>query len=119
MTGKKRKACAKPGCPAIHSNPGHYCFQHMRARIDDRPSAAERGYGPRWQHESKRFLLAHPFCECKDCRKSSNPLPATVVDHIIPHKGDPDLFWDISNWQSMAKRCHDRKTVESDGGFGR
>ena len=34
-------------------------------------------------------------------------MAATVVDHIIPHKGDSDLFWDESNWQSLCKRCHD------------
>lgn len=22
-----------------------------------------------------------------------------------------ELFWDRSNWQSMAKTCHDRKTA--------
>ena len=35
---------------------------------------------------------------------------ATVVDHIQPHRGDPKLFWDQSNWQSLCKRCHDKKT---------
>ena len=28
------------------------------------------------------------------------------------------LFWDVSNWQSMAVECHNRKTVREDGGFG-
>jgi 5-methylcytosine-specific restriction protein A len=27
------------------------------------------------------------------------------------------LFWDSSNWQAMAKVCHDRKTARQDGGF--
>jgi 5-methylcytosine-specific restriction protein A len=45
---------------------------------------------------------------------------ATVVDHIIPHQGDMTLFWDAdSNWQSLCKTCHDRKTATEDGGFGR
>lgn len=44
---------------------------------------------------------------------------ATVVDHIIPHKGDYERFWDRSGWQSLCKRCHDQKTVHEDGGFGR
>jgi 5-methylcytosine-specific restriction protein A len=41
-----------------------------------------------------------------------------VVDHRIPHRGDKRLFWDQSNWQSMSKTCHDRKTATADGGFG-
>ena len=31
---------------------------------------------------------------------------ATVVDHIMPHKGDNTLFWDRDNWQSLCKRFH-------------
>jgi len=42
---------------------------------------------------------------------------AVVVDHKIPHRGDMNLFWDRSNWQSMAKTCHDKKTATEDGGF--
>ena len=44
---------------------------------------------------------------------------ATVVDHIIPHKGDQKLFWDTRNWQPLCKPCHDKKTATEDGGFGR
>ena len=39
---------------------------------------------------------------------------ATVVDHIVPHRGDPKLFWDPDNWQTLCKRCHDKKTGEFD-----
>ena len=36
--------------------------------------------------------------------------PATVVDHVIPHRGDRKLFWDEQNWQPLCKECHDKKT---------
>src|SRR2546430_12744082 len=45
--------------------------------------------------------------------------PATVVDHVVAHKGDARLFWDRSNLRALAKRCHDRKTAKYDGAFGR
>jgi predicted kinase len=32
--------------------------------------------------------------------------PASVVDHIIPHRGDQAKFWDSANWQSLCTRCH-------------
>lgn len=32
---------------------------------------------------------------------------STVVDHVIPHRGDDVLFWDESNWQALCKSCHD------------
>ena len=39
------------------------------------------------------------------------PYPAAnspVVDHIRPHRGDPDLFWDEGNLQSVSREYHDR-----------
>ena len=36
--------------------------------------------------------------------------PATVVDHIIPHRGDKKLFWDERNWQALCESCHNHKT---------
>lgn len=35
-----------------------------------------------------------------------------IVDHIKQHNGDPDLFWDLDNLQSVTKRWHD-KTKQS------
>jgi 5-methylcytosine-specific restriction protein A len=32
-----------------------------------------------------------------------------VLDHIIPHRGDPDLFWDVDNVQIVAKAWHDKE----------
>jgi 5-methylcytosine-specific restriction protein A len=43
---------------------------------------------------------------------------ATVVDHILAHKGDAGLFWKQSNWQALCRRCHNRKTAVSDGRWG-
>lgn len=42
----------------------------------------------------------------------------TVVDHIIPHRGNYDLFWNQDNWQTLCKLHHDQKTAREDGGFG-
>jgi HNH endonuclease len=53
----------------------------------------------------------HPLCECPACDEGRKVLTiANVVDHIIPHRGNTDLFWDELNWQAMAKPCHDKKT---------
>lgn len=67
-----------------------------------RKSAAKRGYGSKWRRLSRLFLRRNPLCVV--CGG-----PATVVDHIVPHRGDRALFWDQDNWQSMCKRDHDRK----------
>ena len=75
-------------------------------------TSTERGYTYRWQQASKAFLGVHPLCQCPDCDDGRKRVTlATVVDHIIPHRGDMVLFWDSEhNWQSMSKPCHDRKT---------
>ena len=116
--GPKRKACAQPGCPVVHTERGMYCAAHKKVAFDDRLSASERGYGYEWQLASKRFLRAQPWCVCDECR-AGKALRANTVDHIIPHRGNQELFWKVSNWQPMNKMCHDRKTVAQDGGLGR
>jgi len=44
------------------------------------------------------------------CQTNGQIAAATVVDHIIPHKGNQVLFWDESNWQPLCKFHHDQKT---------
>jgi len=41
------------------------------------------------------------------CLKQGKPVRATIVDHITPHRGDPGLFWNPKNWQSLCKQHHD------------
>ena len=76
-------------------------------------------YNWKWRKASVRFLRENPLCACDECAELIVPKPATVTDHIIPHKGDYEQFWNRSNWQPMNKRCHDHKTAKEDGGFGR
>lgn len=64
--------------------------------------------------EGAAYLTAHPIYEF---HAAPRPEPAQVVDHIIPHHGDPDLFWAEWNLQTLSKRQHDEKTATFDGGF--
>ncbi len=66
------------------------------------------GYGYKWRKESKAYLKANPLCA--ECERSGRITLATDVDHIIPHRGDMDLFWRRSNWQSLCSMCHKIKT---------
>jgi len=90
-----------------------YCDEHKKVHVNnDRVKTAERGYGGRWQRESKRFLREHPMCNI--CFQSGVITEATVVDHIKPHRGEQKLFWDRGNWQALCKSCHDNKTLKED-----
>jgi 5-methylcytosine-specific restriction enzyme A len=80
-----------------------------RALDRQRPSAARRGYGSRWRRVRDAFLARHPLCSA--CEAAGRVVPATVVDHVLPHRGDQRLFWDERNWTAMCKRCHDAKTA--------
>ncbi len=44
-------------------------------------------------------------------RKAPNSM---VVDHIKPHRGDPDLFWDPGNLQLVSKAWHDSEKQRRD-----
>ena len=110
MPRKPKKPCGHPGCPALTEN--RYCDEHVKLYANERGSAAERGYDNRWRKARLRFLKVHPFCVI--CKAEGKLVKATVVDHIIPHRGDELLFWDESNWQPLCKRCHDRKTRTKD-----
>lgn len=117
---KPAQPCRQPGCPALVQG-GGYCEQHKRQeqrRYDEqRGSSTKRGYGARWRRAREVYLQNNPLCVM--CEAEGELTPATVVDHRIPHKGNYELFWDVSNWQSLCKQCHDRKTVKEDGGFGK
>lgn len=42
---------------------------------------------------------------------------ASVVDHIQPHRGDLELFWDPENWQPLCALHHNstKRTAEKSG----
>lgn len=58
----------------------------------------------RWRKERARYLSEHPLCVM--CERQGRITAATVVDHIIEHKGDYDLFWDEKNWQPLCPSDH-------------
>jgi 5-methylcytosine-specific restriction enzyme A len=63
----------------------------------------------RWRVASKAFRIANPLC--KECEKHGAIKAAEVVDHIKPHKGNLELFWNVDNWQSLCCQCHNAKSA--------
>jgi 5-methylcytosine-specific restriction protein A len=112
MPYKPPRPCRYRGCPALTNDRSGYCPAHLKVtrRSSDalRGSSTARGYDYRWQKESKLYLIDHPLCVLCLPR----PVPAVLVDHIIPHKGDPVLFWDKNNWQPLCMYHHNKKTAE-------
>lgn len=42
------------------------------------------------------------------CERANRTAGATVVDHVVRHRGDPVIFFNPRNLQSLCKPCHDR-----------
>jgi 5-methylcytosine-specific restriction protein A len=117
--------CARPGCPALLEIGRTYCDEHARAKYAAetarRGSPSARGYGRAWNRRRKLFLERYPLCGDRpggqapvmsECRAIGRLTPATQVDHVRPHKGDPGLFWDeLGNWQGLCASCGWKKTA--------
>jgi 5-methylcytosine-specific restriction protein A len=96
--------------PPVHRPAGVRSAAEVKRELDrERASAARRGYGRRWRKARAAFLASHPLCAA--CQAEGHVVPATVVDHVVPHRGDQKLFWDRTNGAPACKPCHDAKTA--------
>ena len=116
MASKQLRPCNHPGCGVLTRE--GWCDKH-KPRQQRKASAAYHGWYmlPIWTDRLRPAqLLREPFCrECARLYSPGDPrhrTPATVVDHIVPHCGDWDMFTDEGNLQSLCKRHHDIKTAQ-------
>ena len=101
--------CRYPHCRQKTSE--SYCAEHKKIYAKqwdtNRGTSVERGYDARWRKESKLYLAENPLCE--DCLKRGELVTATLVHHIVDHKGNEELFWDReNNWRALCGWCHNR-----------
>ena len=70
-------------------------------------------YGKRaWRRKSAAQLKREPLC--RDCLSRGLVTPAKHADHIEPHQGDAELFWN-GDLQSLCVECHSVKTAREQG----
>lgn len=108
MPSRPNSLCRHAGCRRLAGSNG-YCDRH---KAPQKNKTVHNLYDADWRRESKAFLAEHPWC--KECLRKNAYTPATVVDHIKPHRGDRKLFWLKSNWQSLCKHHHDQKTARGE-----
>jgi hypothetical protein len=77
-------------------------------REHDRDRAAtvpwRRWYGlARWRKLRAAQIAAEPLCAT--CKSAGRITPATVCDHVTPHRGDEFRFW-FGPFQSLCGPCH-------------
>ena len=86
---------------------------------------ARRWYNSwRWRNPTKGLrikCLERDLFTCQRCGRIETDTSKLVADHIEPHRGSPDLFWDFGNLQCLCKLCHDgeKQREERQGGVGR
>lgn len=85
-----------------HRNNNHKQF-NGRKKIDDM-------YDYNWEKYRLKFLAINR--ECYACGEY-----ATVVDHLVPHKGDKILFEKTNNHIPLCVNCHNFVTSKFDRGY--
>ncbi len=80
--------------------------KHPGAKKMKRPSLYDRNA---WRRARKHWLATHPLCA--ECKRQGRITAATTVDHIKPHRGNLQLFWDPENWQALCDECHGKKSA--------
>jgi len=98
--------CAFPGCGQLTRTAR--CRQHALEAEQARPD-----YAPRRWHRTARWrllrqaVLREAAYTCAICHMVGSRLQ---IDHIVPHGGDPQRFWDRANLQPLCPACHTKKT---------
>ena len=68
----------------------------------------------RWRDVLRPWTLQmNPFCVT--CLAIGRETPTAEIDHVVPHEGDADLFFDRGNLQGLCYRCHVLKTKREVG----
>ncbi len=77
-------------------------------------------YTARWKKLRQEVLVR----DCYTCQKTgqicTGKYPdgtSPVVDHKRPHRGDPELFWNIDNLETVSKAYHDSEKQKAERRF--
>lgn len=112
---KTLRKCRYPGCMRLVTD--GYCPEHKPRAV--RKASASWHYlytDPRygWAQRRTKQLLLEPWCA--ECAAKGLRVRATDVDHVIPHRGNVELFLH-GRLQSLCHACHSRKTMAENGFF--
>jgi len=105
--------CRHDGCSTLTRT--GYCGLHAPVKNETAEKKGAKQYNylygtAGWKNLRVWHLIVEPYC--RECKKNGEPdFPASDVDHIIPHRGDRELFFDTANLQSLCHYHHKQKTA--------
>ena len=103
-------ACLVSSCPERRPCPTHDAGAALR------PAWWGWYHLARWRHPvwgvRAQALRRNPLCHV--CQREGLVTVATEVDHITPHRGDPVLFWALSNVAGLCHPHHAEKTARGE-----
>lgn len=67
----------------------------------------------RWERKRQVLFNEQPLCVM--CLQSETIMIADTADHVVPHRGDPDLFWN-GELQPLCASCHSRDKQREETG---
>lgn len=112
MNRKRESDCKTKNCNKVKYIYG-YCNKHyIKYKINKKEKTAIEKYPWHILYSRSNWL------KLRQMKLSQNPLCETCkavgvdIDHIIPHKGDLDIFYNYNNLQTLCKSCHAIKTFE-------
>ena len=101
------RPCSYPGCTNLVRS--GRCDAHPFQSVDQHNPEHQKLYNTRrWKMIRRLQLAGQPWCE--ECLRANVYTPASEVDHITPHRGDPAIFY-RGPFQSLCTPCHSRKTA--------
>lgn len=105
------RKCCEPGCRTLIRNASR-CEQHARKTRSRSKQSQESQllYDWKWRQASLRFRQQHPLCA--ECEREGKTTPSQCVDHIVPHRGNLELFWNEENWSALCDGHHRSKTAK-------
>ena len=100
--------CSYPGCNNLVEEGRCDLHKVTTDQTWQRDPQRQALYGRRWKKIRAAHLAGSPWCV--RCLEDGIYTPATDVDHIVDHKGDPELFY-TGALQSLCHKHHSEKTI--------
>jgi 5-methylcytosine-specific restriction protein A len=102
----KKKICGHPGCARLADSGERYCREHTREPASAEPfrnalrANASLYNTARWKKLRNKKIKENPYCA--KCGAGER----LEVHHLVPPRGNGELFFDEGNMIVVCESCH-------------